>query len=271
MPDYTDPLDSPNRKGGAGLHGASGAKAPFRVVVSVFEGPIDLLLYLIRKNELNIHEIPLARIVEEYREYVDLITMIDLENAGDFIVIASRLLKIKAQSLFQRQEDIVGDEEEVVTRDSLFKYLMEFEKFEGVTEKLAEKEQERIGVFPRGGERVRISGLLMDDGTEPDYLLFDLLTAMRDVLKKAPRTKMHDVELLNVTSEMKQQEILDIISKSGKLDFIDFVTGEPKLIIVVSFIALLELIKNRKIVVRQSRQFGKIMVYARKTDTVEDN
>ncbi|MFC1651523.1 segregation/condensation protein A, partial [Candidatus Latescibacterota bacterium] len=116
--------------------------------------------------------------------------MIDIESAGDFIVIASTLLKIKARSLFQVPESSGDDQEEISTRDELIKYLMEFEKLGGVAEKLAEKE-ERHGIFPRGGERSRISEFQTEEKSEPDYMLFDLMTALRDVLKNAPKASTH--------------------------------------------------------------------------------
>jgi segregation and condensation protein A len=235
----------------------------FRIHLSVFEGPADLLLYLIKKSELDIHEISLSKIVKEYLEYVELIKLIDLESAGDFIVVASALLKIKARSMFQPQEEINDEQEEMTTKDALIKYLMEFEKLGGVAEKLAEKEQERLGVFPRGGERSRISEYIGEKDSESDYVLFDLLTALRDVLKNAPKSTTHDVELLNVTSEMKQNEIMEILSSKEEIDFIEFVSEQPRLIIVVTFIAMLELIKAAKISIRQSEQFGRIILYER--------
>jgi len=243
----------------------------FRVHLSVFEGPIDLLLYLIKKNELDIHEIPLSKIVKEYLEYVELIKLIDLESAGDFIVVASTLLKIKARCMFQPQEYIDEDQEEVTTRDTLMKYLMEFEKLGGVAEKLAEREKERVGIFPRGGEKSRISKYLAEKESEPDYMLFDLLTALHDVLKNAPKNTPHNVELLNVTAEMKQREIMDTLSHKGKIDFIKFVSGQPRIIIVVTFIAMLELIKAAKISIRQSKQFGRIILYERSNNQIKDN
>jgi segregation and condensation protein A len=243
----------------------------FRVNLSVFEGPIDLLLYLIKKNELDIHEIPLSKITKEYLDYVDLIKMIDIESAGDFIVIASTLLKIKARSLFQAPDSSDGDQEDISTRDELIKYLMEFEKLGGVAEKLAEKEEERHGIFPRGGERSRISEIQPEEKNEPDYMLFDLLTALRDVLKNAPKASIHDVELLNVTAEMKQKEIMGILAEKKEIDFIEYVTGQPKLIIVVTFVAMLELIKESKISIRQSKQFGRIVLYGRTNNKVENN
>jgi segregation and condensation protein A len=243
---------------------------PFRIRLSVFEGPIDLLLFLIRKNELDIHEIPIAPITREYLEYVELLKIIDLDAAGDYIVIASKLLKIKSRSMFEPQG--ASEEDEVTaTRDQLIRYLMEFEKFGPVADKLAEKEDERILVYPRPGERSRIGDSMEEKDSEPDYLLFDLLTAIKDVLKHAPKGLPHDVELLNVTPEMKQIEIMRALEKNGELDFIEFVTGQPRLIIVVSFIAMLELIKAAKIKVRQPNQFGRILIHARADNQQADS
>ena len=243
----------------------------FRVNLSVYEGPVDLLLYLIKKNELSIHEIPLSQIIKEYLEYVELIKLLDLESAGDFIVIASALLKIKARSFFSDQENTDTETEELSTKEKLIRYLMEFEKLGEAAEKLAEKEEERLGIFPRGGERSRISEFMSSTESEPDYQLFDLLSALRDVLKNAPKTTTHDVELYKVTSEMKQQEILEHLARKGEIDFIEFVSGQPKLIIVVTFVAMLELIKAAKISIRQYKQFGKIILYERSNHTEKND
>ena len=244
---------------------------PFRIRLSVFEGPIDLLLFLIRKNELDIHEIPISRITREYLEYVELLKIIDLDAAGDYIVIASKLLKIKSRSMFEPQGDASDEDDVTATRDQLIRYLMEFEKFGPVADKLAEKEDERILVYPRPGERSRIGDSQQEKDAEPDYLLFDLLTAIKDVLKNAPKGLPHDVELMNVTSEMKQIEIMRALEKNGELDFIAFVTGQPRLIIVISFIAMLELIKAAKIKVRQPNQFGRILIHARADNQQADS
>jgi len=102
-------------------------------------------------------------------------------------------------------------------------------------------------------------------------MLFDLLGALKDVLENAPKISTHNVELLNVTSEMKQAEILMQLAKTGPIDFVEYVTGQPKLIIVVTFIAMLELIKAKKIAVKQSTQFGTIYIYERTDDIITDH
>ncbi|MDP2982192.1 MAG: segregation/condensation protein A [Candidatus Latescibacter sp.] len=237
----------------------------YHVITPVFEGPIDLLLYLIKKNELDIHEVSLAAIANEYLEYVELIKLVDLERAGEFIVVASTLMKIKSRSLFLANADD-GEETEEDTKAALIKYLLEYQKLGGAAEKLAEKEAERRGVYPRAGEKTKILDQFTPRDNAPDYVLFDLLSALREVLSTVPKSVPHEVELLNVTSEMKQQEILEIIARDGSTDFIKLVKGKPRIIIVVTFIAMLELIKSGKIGIRQANQFGRIIIYDKSAD-----
>ena len=242
----------------------------YRVSLPVFEGPIDLLVYLIRKKEIDIHEISLSEIVDEYLEYVELIKLIDIEKAGDFIVMATTLMKYKARNLFASgQTD--GDIDEEGPRASLIRYLLEFEKLGGVADKLAEKEDARRNIFPRGGEKERIEDMISKRVEEPDFELFDLLTTLRDVLKSAPIKPTHQIEILNITQEMKQKELLETLEKRGKIDFIAFVKNQPRLIIVLTFVAMLELIKKRKIRVRQSGQFKRITITIRIDDGEGEN
>lgn len=245
----------------------------YRINLSVFEGPIDLLLYLIKKSELDIHEVSLARIAKEYLEFVEMIKLVDLEKAGDFIVIASTLMKIKSRSLFSLKDEEHSGSDEDEVRSELIKYLLEYQKLGGAADKLAEKEALRHGVFPRGGERRKIIDHTPLMEQAPDYMLFDLLTAFQNVLATAPKTEAHEVELLNITSEMKQREIMENIKSAGKIDFAVMVSGQPRLIIVVTFIAMLELIKTKKIRIRQTKQFGRIIIYERTAndDAVENN
>ncbi|MHB0929688.1 MAG: segregation and condensation protein A [Candidatus Nanopelagicales bacterium] len=243
----------------------------YRVSIPLFEGPVDLLLYLIRKNELDIHEISLAEIAREYLEYVELIRMVNLEYAGEFIVVASTLMKIKSRSLFLPQGEDEETREGENERETLIRYLLEYQKLGGAAEKLAEKEAARRGVFPRAGEKSRVVDHYAKRDNAPDYVLFDLMTALRDVLSTAPKITTHEVELINVTSEMKQREIMNAVVKEGKADFLSMVRGQPRIIIVVTFIALLELIKNGKVRIRQTNQFGRIEIYEHSTDEIADS
>jgi segregation and condensation protein A len=242
----------------------------FRVSVPLFYGPIDLLLYLIKKNELDIHEISLAEIAREYLEYVELIKLVNLECAGGFITTASALMKIKSRSLFQSYGEEDGDAQDDDTEGALIRYLLEYQKLGGAAEKLAEREAQRRGVYPRAGERGMILDQYARRDDAPDYVLFDLLSALRDVLSTAPKASVHEVEMISVTSEMKQREILEAIAREGRVDFIQLVKGQPRLVIVITFIAMLELIKNGKIRIRQLSHFGRIVLYDQSCDKSED-
>ena len=238
----------------------------YRISIPVFEGPIDLLLYLIRKKELDIHEISLAEVVTEYLEYVELINLVDIERAGEFLVVASTLMKIKSRSLFVGEGDDADGGDAADPKKDLIRYLMEYEKLGDVAEKLGEQEQQRRSVFPRGGERERVSEQIRERVPEPDFQLFDLLSVMKDVINSAPQTPSHEVTLPEITSEMMRGRILAAVEDNTEADFLELVRGRPRIVIVATFVALLELIKERKLIVRQSAQFGRIIIEKRAAD-----
>ena len=238
----------------------------YRISIQVFEGPIDLLLYLIRKKELDIHEISLAEVVAEYLEYVEIIKLIDIERAGEFLVVASTLMKIKSRSLFAGEDDDTDGGDAPDPKKDLIRYLMEYEKLGDVAEKLGEQEEQRRSVFPRGGERERVAGQIRDRAPEPDFQLFDLLSIMKEVIRTAPKTAYHKVELPDVTTEMMRGRILAALEEHAETDFLNLVRDRPRNVIVATFIALLELIKERKVRVRQASQFGRIIIEMRKAD-----
>ena len=213
----------------------------------------------------------LRKSLVEYLEYVEIIKLIDLERAGEFIVIASTLMKIKAQSLYSHKgkDDQDGDADD--TKNELIRYLLEYQKLGGAADKLAEKESERQGIYPRGGEKQRVAEAADEKLPQPDYVLFDLMSALKDVLKTAPKIKQHEVKLLNINSAVKRKEIMSALRAKGKLVFHEYVAGEPRLVIVVTFIAILELIKMQRIHIRQNAHFGYITIYERTDNEPEDN
>lgn len=267
--DFTE--ENNGTTGGHSDEGGCKPSGSYRVSLSVFEGPIDLLLYLIRKNELDIHEISLAKVAQEYLEYVELIKLIDLERAGEFIVIASTLMKMKARSLYAQKgkDGEEGDADE--TKNELIRYLLEYQKLGGAADKLAEKESERQGIYPRGGEKQRVVDSTDEKPPISDYALFDLMSALKDVLKSTPKIKQHEVKLLNINSAVKRREIMAELREKGKLVFHEYVAGEPRLVVVVTFIAILELIKMRRIHIRQNTHFGYITIYERTDNESADN
>lgn len=238
----------------------------YRIRLPVFEGPIDLLVYLIRKRELDIHEISLSEIVSEYLSYVELIRMIDIEGAGEFIVMASTLMRIKSQSLFAREEPADEGDGPADPGKDLIRYLLEYEKFGEVAEMLGEQEEARRGIFPRGGERNRAAEAERTREPDPDFQLFDLLAALRDVLAAVPKTAEHEVSLPEYTVAERRAVILAALDESAEVEFVTLVKGLSRLAIVVTFVAMLELIREGRILVRQAAQFGRIILARKVSD-----
>jgi len=243
----------------------------YRVKLPVFEGPIALLLYLIKRKELQIHEISISEIAQEYLDYVEIIKMIDLEKAGDFIVVASTLMKIKSQSLFSSVSEEEDSEKEDIGK-MLVNYLIEYDKLGAAADKLVEIENIRRLIYPRAGDKEKIVKHFAEiEEDETQYVAFDLLSALKDVLKNAPVSRPHEIEMYNITPEMKQEEIMEIIEKNGKVDFIGIVKDKPRYLVVVTFIAVLELVKKQAITVHQAKQFGRLLLVKKDDNSGENN
>ena len=154
----------------------------YKVRLEVFEGPLDLLLYLIKKDEVDIYDIPIELITRQYMEYLGLMQMLDLSIAGDFLVMAAALLMIKSRMLLPVEERPMLDDEEDDPRWDLVRKLLEYKKFKDAATFLQNKENEQANIFPRGSESVAVEtekGVGLDDVS-----LFDLLSAFNEVLKR---------------------------------------------------------------------------------------
>lgn len=239
----------------------------YRVKLDNFEGPLDLLLFLIKKNEVDIYDIPIAEITAQYLEYVEIIKLLDLESAGEFILLAATLIRIKAKMLLPRpqtdeEEDIIDPRLELVSR------LLEYKRFKELAVKLSDLEDEQRNVFARVYndeiEPEPEGGIEMDE----DVTLFSLITAFKQVLDRMPRETFHHVEIIQISLEEQIDYILNRLVNGKQVTFVELVSHvRDRLIIVVTFMALLELIKRGELITRQSRAFGEIWI-ARKSDRV---
>ena len=164
----------------------------YKVQLEIFEGPLDLLLYLIKKEEVNIYDIPIARVTEQYLDYLNLMQLLDLKLAGEFLVMASTLMQIKSKLLLPVEER-KQEEEEEDPREELVRRLLEYKKFKEVAERLERLEQAQSQVFRR-----RASGQIEDqagaDGEEYfEASLFDLISAFSKILKVIPREEFLEI------------------------------------------------------------------------------
>jgi len=239
----------------------------YRVKLQNFEGPLDLLLFLIKKNEVDIYDIPIAEVTSQYLEYVEIIKLLDLEGAGEFILLAATLIRIKAKMLLPRPP--IDDEDEIIDpRMELVSRLLEYKRFKQLAFKLSELEEEQKKVFIRGYyDQVEPDS---DGGIElgEEVTLFSLISVFKQVLDKMPKETFHHVEDIQISLE-EQIEYINHHLRNGKhITFFELISHlKDKIVMVVTFIALLELIKRGEIIARQSKAFGEIWL-ARKSDRI---
>ena len=238
-------------------------KAEYKVDLDVFEGPLDLLLYLVRTDEVDICDISIERITSQYMEYLEMMRMLDLDVAGEFIVMASSLMLIKSRTLLpvESRPGEEEDEEEVDPRMELVRQLVEYKKFKDASMSLGAKEFAQSDRYLFGGE-VALSDA---DQTAPrlaDIGLFDLLGAFQEALKRAPVMPLGQLKPIIWSVPEKMHLIEEALPEHpGGIPFSRlFAPDSPRGEVIVSFLALLELLKRHRVAVRQNEPFAEILV-----------
>ncbi|HCY77563.1 MAG TPA: segregation/condensation protein A [Ignavibacteriales bacterium] len=235
----------------------------YKIKLDQFEGPLDLLLFFIKRDELNIYDIPISRITGEFLEYVNLIKLMDLEVAGDFILMASTLMHIKVRMLLPREVDERG--EEIDPRADLIRALLEYKKYKEVAEDLTFFESNQRKISFRGD----FSHDVMESPPEYEILLknisiYDLAKAFKKVIDGIKVQVVHEVRKINISIDEQIQYILDRMSEKGEIHFLSLVHGmQEKIRVVLTFVALLELTKMEKIGIKESPEFNDFVIYSR--------
>ena len=233
----------------------------YKIQLNTFEGPLDLLLFFIKRDELDIYDIPISDITKEFMGYLHLMEELDLEMAGDFILMASTLMQIKARMLLPKDIDEKGDE--VDPRMDLVNALLEYKRYREMSEELSLNESQQRRIKFRGN-------FVADDKRDPNELdtllknisVYDLIKAFKKVLEEKPKEPIHQVQRFNVTIEEQIGIILNKTDFGREITFLELIEGMlEKLRIVVTFIALLELIKMGKIGLRESTGFNDFILY----------
>lgn len=220
----------------------------YRVRIEDFEGPLDLLLYFIRRDELDIFDIPIAQITDEYLEYVKLLERVDLDSVGDFLYMAALLINIKARMLLP-QPDVEEDGESLDPRRELVERLLEYIRYKEASANLVGLREERSNRFTRGeasSERTHWEGRV-----EPDYdaTVFDLISALRRILTAAPEEPTHSVETEVYTIEEQQEYILRLLEEKIRVSFAATMGGRSKAFVIAAFLAILELARQQRITI----------------------
>ena len=237
----------------------------YKVNLDVFEGPLDLLLYLIRREELDIYDIPIEHITTEYMKFIKAARELNLDIAGEFVVMAATLMVIKSRMLLpvdRRQSNEDGTEEWVDPRLDLVRQLIEYKKFKDAAIRLETMEALTANSFDYGGGRPKFEKTAADaKGALANLDLYDLLTAFQEVLARANELPHEELKGSRFSVPEKMDIVLDRARKEGQVAFVSlFAEDAPKGEIIVTFLALLELIRQHRVIVYQNAAFHEITV-----------
>ncbi len=236
----------------------------YRVRLDVFEGPLDLLLHLVKKNEVDLSDLPVATITDQYIAYIDLLQQLDLDRAGEYLVMAATLLHLKSRLLLP-SEEVVDEESGEDPRAELARQLLEYQRFREAAEMLDRNSMLGRDVFtrvPLRNEAIDGQDVVRDVMDEIyDVSLGDLLDALQEVLKNAEPGIVHQVLLEQVSLRERVCLVLDLLRERTQVAFTDlFSTDISRLQILVTFLAALELVRTRIIDINQDERFGPIML-----------
>ncbi|HEY3861416.1 MAG TPA: segregation/condensation protein A [Verrucomicrobiae bacterium] len=236
--------------------------ADYKVQFEVFEGPLDLLLYLIKKEEVDIYEVNLTQLATQFIQYVELMRMLDLDVAGEFLVMASTLMYIKSRELLPKDQQVQSAEEEEGEdpRWELIRQLVEYKKFKDAAAQLQEREWSRENSFPR--LPVRAETPAPSTPSRAEASIFDLLNAVSEVLKRLnQRGGLREIFEDKWSVSEKIEFLLQWIAEKGSARFSElFSTAASRPEVICTFLALLELIRLKQLVCLQSADFDEIEI-----------
>ena len=237
----------------------------YKVDLEVFEGPLDLLLYLIRREEVDIYDIPIEKITAQYMAYLEVMRMLDLNIAGEFLVMAATLMMIKSRMLLPVESRAVeeeSDEDWIDPRLDLVRQLIEYKKFKDAAGQLLEREVLQSEAFAYGGEKPVFEKEPEDAGQAlGDIGLFDLLTAFQEVLSRTPMEPLCHLDPIRWSVPDKMEAIIAMTKACGRVAFSTLFNPEShRGEVIVMFLALLELLRLRQISLHQNAAFHEILI-----------
>jgi segregation and condensation protein A len=241
------------------IEGFEQTELPYQVRIENFEGPLDLLLHLIKKNEINIYDIPIAMIAQQYLEYLEAMKELNLNVAGEFLVMAATLLQIKSKLLLPVDETAKDEEEGPDPREELVQRLLEYKKYKEAARQLDGQEKMWRDIFSREqgtSERVEADERLLENVS-----LFDLVDALKGILNRNPGKQFIEIIPDNLTVRERMNVILEVLEGKDSVSFVDlFEECCHRLVVIVTFLAVLELVRLRVARVFQAETFGPILV-----------
>lgn len=226
----------------------------YRTELDGLRAPLAVILYLIKRDNLDIYDIPIAKITKEYLEYIELMESMNIELAGEFFVMAATLMRIKAQMLLSR------DEEEEDPRTELVRSLLEYKKMIEAAKSLRVLEEERSKIFTRPAREPERN---LAKELELDLSLYELMKTFRELLANCPAEAIAEIEPEQFSLEEKIEAITAALARRSQVAFFDlFRPGASRLEMIVTFVALLELMRMARVKVKQEGPFGNIWLYS---------
>ncbi|MEC2075738.1 segregation/condensation protein A [Metabacillus fastidiosus] len=240
----------------------------YQVKIDAFEGPLDLLLHLINKLEIDIYDIPVAKITEQYMIYIHTMQELKLDVASEYLVMAATLLSIKSRMLLPKQEELFesefGEEYEEDPREQLIERLIDYRKYKEAAEELRSLEEERAQVYTKAPSD--LSEYTEQKSNEPQILnvtLYDMLGAFQKMMKRKKIQKPLQTKITKqeIPIQTRMEEILiDLRRRPGRRRFQDLFPSDNKEYLVVTFLAILELMKTNHITIEQENNFADIYI-----------
>jgi len=231
----------------------------YEIRLDQFQGPLDLLLFLIRKNKIDIYDIPIAHIAEQYWEYMEIIQALDLDKAGEYLVLAATLLHLKSRMLLPVPDEEQNEEED--PRAELVRHLLEHEALRDIVSALESRSLLERDVFKRGfhedEEDISPEGQLIEIG------VFDLIEALAKLITESRGTKQLEIDLEKISLADRTNEIMEILTRNKTIGFYDLFTDTPitRKQIVYTFLSILELTRLRMIRLFQDPSSGVIQIF----------
>ena len=233
----------------------------YKIRLSQFEGPLDLLLFFIKRDELDIYDIPISKITKDFMEYLHLLEQLDLETAGDFILMAATLMQIKVKMLLPKEIDEKG--EEIDPRADLVKALLEYKRYKEMSDELSFMESNMRHYNYRGNFDSDSKQAPQDlDTLLKNITLYDLIKAFKKVILEKKPEPVHEIKKFNVTIDEQMEYIVTKIKEKNQIGFIELMQDiAEKFRIIVTFIAMLEMVKAGTIGLRESNNFNDFIIY----------
>jgi len=239
----------------------------YKIKLEIFEGPLDLLLYLVKKDHLNIYDIPIAKVTDQYLAYLELMKLLDLNIAGEFLVMAATLMQIKSKLLLPAQVE-ENQEEEEDPRAELVRRLLEYEKFKEVAESLRQRELGQQEVFKRP-KPIDQAELPAERVIYFEASIFDLISAFSKALEEVPKEVFYEVFKDEFTIEEKVHQILHLLLERQNVALSElFMAAKNKIEVIVTFLSILELIRMKEIVAIQKGLFEDIEITRNKNNII---